>query len=87
MVQAVQAGNGAGALIDAARRITIKVGSSLLVDPSERRVRKQWLASLGDDIAALRARGKQVVVVSSGAVALGRVHLGLSLLQRNSMVP
>ena len=67
----------AAALIDAARRVTIKVGSSLLVDPSERRVRKQWLASLGDDIAALRARGKQVVVVSSGAVALGRVHLGL----------
>ena len=68
---------GAAALIDAARRITVKVGSSLLVDPSERRVREHWLASLGDDIAALRARGKQVVVVSSGAVALGRGHLGL----------
>jgi glutamate 5-kinase len=67
----------AAALIDAARRITIKVGSSLLVDPSERQVRRQWLASLGDDIAVLRERGKQVVVVSSGAVALGRVHLGL----------
>jgi len=73
----IQAEAGAAALIDAARRITIKVGSSLLVDPSERRVRKQWLASLGDDIADLRARGKQIVVVSSGAVALGRVHLGL----------
>ena len=72
-----KADHSAAALIDTARRITIKVGSSLLVDPSERRVRKQWLASLGDDIAALRARGKQVVVVSSGAVALGRVHLGL----------
>jgi glutamate 5-kinase len=69
--------DGAAALIHAARRITIKVGSSLLVDPSERRVRKQWLASLGEDIAALRASGKQIVVVSSGAVALGRVHLGL----------
>ena len=65
------------ALIAAARRVTIKVGSSLLIDPSEKRVRKIWLASLGDDIATLRADGKQVIVVSSGAVALGRVHLGL----------
>jgi glutamate 5-kinase len=65
------------ALIAGARRITIKVGSSLLIDPSEKRVRKAWLASLGEDIAALRAEGKQVIVVSSGAVALGRVHLGL----------
>lgn len=72
-----EAENGAASLIEAARRITIKVGSSLLVDPSERRVRRQWLASLGDDIAALRGQGKQIVVVSSGAVALGRVHLGL----------
>ena len=67
----------AEALIAASRRITIKVGSSLLIDSSEKRVRKAWLASLGDDIAALRAEGKQIAVVSSGAVALGRVHLGL----------
>lgn len=65
------------ALIARARRITIKVGSSLLIDPSEKRVRRSWLAGLGEDIAALRAEGKQIVVVSSGAVALGRVHLGL----------
>lgn len=67
----------AARLLADARRITIKVGSSLLIDPSEKRVRKQWLASLGADIAALRAQNKQIVVVSSGAVALGRVHLGL----------
>jgi glutamate 5-kinase len=65
------------ALIARARRITLKVGSSLLIDPSEKRVRKDWLASVAADIAALRQDGKQVVVVSSGAVALGRVHLGL----------
>jgi glutamate 5-kinase len=40
-------------------------------------VRRDWLASVGDDIAALRRQGKQVIVVSSGAVALGRRHLGL----------
>jgi glutamate 5-kinase len=66
-----------GALIAAARRVTIKIGSSLVIDAAEKGVRKAWLASIGDDIAALRSDGKQVVVVSSGAVALGREHLGL----------
>jgi glutamate 5-kinase len=65
------------ALIAAARRITIKVGSSLLIDQSQKGVRRDWLASVGKDIAALRAEGKQLLVVSSGAVALGREHLGL----------
>lgn len=67
----------AAALIVAARRITIKIGSSLLIDPQEHHVCQEWLAGVADDIAGLRARGKQVVVVSSGAVALGREHLGL----------
>ena len=65
----------AAELIGKARRITVKVGSSLLVGDAE--ARREWLASLGQDLAALRAEGKQVVVVSSGAVALGREHLGL----------
>ena len=73
----ISADNAAGALIASARRVTIKIGSSLLIDPSEKGVRKRWLASIGEDIAALRGEGKQVIVVSSGAVALGRVHLGL----------
>src|SRR5512139_338762 len=73
----VETAQGAGALIAAARRITIKIGSSLVIDPSEKRVRRNWLGSVGTDIAALRAADKQIVVVSSGAVALGRVHLGL----------
>jgi glutamate 5-kinase len=64
-------------LIEAARRITIKIGSSLLIDQPGRRVRREWLASVASDIAALHGHGKQIVVVSSGAVALGRVHLGL----------
>jgi len=75
--KAREKGHSPAALIAGARRITLKIGSSLLVDASEKRVRSAWLASVGEDIAALRADGKQVIVVSSGAVALGRVHLGL----------
>ena len=72
----------AGALIETARRLTVKVGSSLLA--SENGVRRDWLGTLGADIAALRRQGKQVVVVSSGAVALGRQHLKL---KRSNRLP
>jgi glutamate 5-kinase len=65
------------ALIKAARRITVKVGSSLLVDASGDGVRRDWLKSLGEDIGRLREHGKQSVIVSSGAVALGRRLLSL----------
>jgi glutamate 5-kinase len=67
----------AGEAIERARRIVVKIGSSLLIEESGAGVRDAWLGGLGSDIAALRAQGKQVVVVSSGAVALGREHLGL----------
>ncbi len=60
------------------RRIIIKVGSSLLVDRAEGRVRSEWLAALAEDIAALHARGADVMVVSSGAIALGRTVLGFA---------
>jgi glutamate 5-kinase len=66
------------ALLGAARRIVVKVGSSLLIESVERGVRAEWLAGLATDVVALRARGAEVVVVSSGAVALGRRHLGLA---------
>ena len=65
------------ALIQAVRRITIKVGSSLLIESAGTGIRREWLATLGADLARLRSEGKQVVVVSSGAVALGRQHLRL----------
>jgi glutamate 5-kinase len=58
------------------RRIAVKVGSSLLVDPASG-LKKEWLASLAADIAALCGQGKNVMVVSSGAIALGRTILGL----------
>ncbi|ODT68883.1 MAG: glutamate 5-kinase [Pelagibacterium sp. SCN 63-23] len=61
------------------RRITIKIGSALLVD-REGRLRAQWLAELAADIAALKQEGRDIVIVSSGAIALGRGLLGLSAL-------
>ena len=64
-------------LLAGARRITVKIGSSLLIDAGGEDVRRAWLRTLGADLAALRAAGKQIVVVSSGAVALGRGKLGL----------
>ena len=64
-------------LIARSRRIVVKIGSSLLIHPSTGAPRRDWLASLGTDLAALRADGRQLVVVSSGAVALGRPSLGL----------
>lgn len=59
------------------RRITVKIGSALLVD-RKKGLKREWLASLVDDIAALAANGTEVLVVSSGAVALGRTILGLT---------
>lgn len=61
----------------AARRIVIKIGSALLVDAQTGRLRRQWLDTLAEDIARLRARGQQVLVVSSGSIALGCRTLGL----------
>lgn len=58
------------------RRITVKIGSALLVDRATG-LKREWLASLVDDIAALVERGADVLVVSSGAIALGRTILGL----------
>jgi len=63
--------------LDQFRRITIKVGSSLLVDHERGCVRREWLEALADDIAALHREGRDVLVVSSGSIALGRTVLGL----------
>jgi len=59
------------------RRLTIKIGSAAIVDRTTGRLRTEWLAALAEDIAALKAEGRSVVVVSSGAIALGRGILGL----------
>lgn len=60
-----------------ARRIVVKIGSALLVGNGAGVLRSAWLDALCDDIAELRKSGKEVVLVSSGAIALGRTVLGL----------
>ncbi|EHH68635.1 glutamate 5-kinase [Gluconobacter morbifer] len=60
-----------------ARRIVIKIGSALLVDSQNAELRASWLRSVCSDIAALHARGAEVIVVSSGAISLARHQLGL----------
>ena len=59
-----------------ARRLIVKIGSALLVDQESGELRRSWLEALCDDVAALRARNQEVLIVSSGAVALGRATLG-----------
>lgn len=54
------------------RRIVVKIGSSLLVESESGRLKRAWLGSLADDLKALAGRGAQLLVVSSGAIALGR---------------
>ena len=60
-----------------AKRLVVKIGSSLLVDAATGTLRQAWLEALADDIASLRKEGREVVVVSSGAIALGRNALKL----------
>jgi glutamate 5-kinase len=63
--------------LETARRLVIKVGSALLVDEEKGDIRRAWLDALADDIARLKKRGVEVLLVSSGAIAAGRRHLGL----------
>src|SRR5690606_31329518 len=62
----------------AAKRVVVKIGSALLVDDDTGGIRRKWLDALADDVAALRAAGQDIVLVSSGAIAVGRRHLGLA---------
>jgi glutamate 5-kinase len=59
------------------RRIVVKIGSALLVDREAGALKRRWLESLAADLARHAARGAEIVVVSSGAVALGRTIMGL----------
>jgi glutamate 5-kinase len=60
-----------------AKRLVVKIGSSLLVDGVTGTLKAEWLHSLSDDIAGLQKQGKEIIVVSSGAIALGRNVLKL----------
>lgn len=70
-------GNSRSLPLTGARRVVVKVGSALLVDGRTGRLNRAWLRTLVNDLLRLRRRGQQVVLVSSGAVALGRRHLKL----------
>jgi glutamate 5-kinase len=60
-----------------ARRVVIKIGSALLVEQGSGTIRNAWMEALAEDISALRAEGREVLIVSSGAIAVGRRVLGL----------
>jgi glutamate 5-kinase len=64
-------------LLQSAKRIVVKIGSALLVDANSGAVKARWLATLIDDLEKAKARGADIIVVSSGAIALGRRSLGL----------
>ncbi|MEM8655652.1 MAG: glutamate 5-kinase [Pseudomonadota bacterium] len=65
------------ASLTTARRLVVKIGSALLVDRTTGALRSDWLAALAQDVAWLTEQGVQVVLVSSGSIALGREVLGL----------
>ena len=60
-----------------AKRLVIKIGSAILVDSETGALRGDWLAALARDIQTLRDQGLEIIIVSSGAIALGRGRLGL----------
>jgi glutamate 5-kinase len=71
------------ARLSEARRLVVKIGSALLVEPGSGSLHRDWLDALADDIARCRGRGQEVVVVSSGAIALG--HRRLELKRRGGL--
>ncbi|MDP1961205.1 MAG: glutamate 5-kinase [Reyranella sp.] len=60
------------------KRLVVKIGSSILVDEAKGEIRRDWLNALTDDVARLHKAGCEVVLVSSGAIRLGRTHLKLA---------
>jgi glutamate 5-kinase len=66
------------AALTGAKRVVVKIGSALLVDQASGALRTGWLQGLAEDVAWLNAQGVQVILVSSGSIALGRGVLGLS---------
>ena len=67
-----------GRTLRATNRLVVKIGSALLVEERTGEIRHEWLNKLADDIANLKSRGKEVLIVSSGAIAVGSQHLGIN---------
>ena len=69
--------------LTSAGRVVIKIGSALLVNQDSGRLRRKWLNALAGDLATMVGRGQEIVLVSSGAIALGARHIGLSIKRQN----
>ena len=69
-------------ILNDSHRIVIKIGSALLVDAQTGQLRENWLESIAADVARLRSAGKDVILVSSGSIALGRKLLDLKISKR-----
>lgn len=67
--------------------IVLKIGSAILAEAETGEVNTKWLASFVDDVKALHATGKKIIIVSSGAVALGRNDIGIARDQRPTDIP
>ena len=65
----------ASSALNGARRVVVKIGSSLLIDAQTRQPTRDWLAAIARDLATLKSEGRDVIVVSSGSIALGRGRL------------
>lgn len=68
----------AGMELASSRRLVVKIGSSILVDEKKGEIRRDWLEALARDVARLHGTGCEIVLVSSGAIRLGRTHLKLA---------
>jgi len=64
--------------LTSSRRLVVKIGSSILVDEAKGQIRRDWLEALSHDVARLHEKGCEVVLVSSGAIRLGRTYLKLA---------
>lgn len=74
-------------LINSSNRIVIKIGSALVANEKDGSVAQDWLNSVAEDVATLIKQNKEVLIVSSGAIALGRKSVGISSKNRPSSIP
>jgi len=78
----MNSGLSSAARLTGARRVVVKIGSSLLIDKETGQLNRRWLDTLAFELQAMLARGQQVLLVSSGAIALGRAYLEMDPQQR-----
>ena len=64
--------------LTSSKRLVVKIGSSILVDEKKGEIRSDWLAALANDVSRLHRKGCEIVLVSSGAIRLGRAQLRLA---------